>query len=57
MYHIYWFGVTYTFTCPKCKQINFHKVAINAETADVAKLNQQINRQKLSEYDPANAGW
>ena len=45
MYHAYWFGVTYTFTCPKCQEINFEKAAINLETIDQAKLNRRINEQ------------
>jgi hypothetical protein len=47
MYHAYWFGVTYTFRCPECQEINFQHVAINVETMDLAKLNQRINREDL----------
>lgn len=47
MYHTYWFGVTFTFTCPKCQQINFEKAAVNSETTDLAKLDQRINQEVL----------
>jgi hypothetical protein len=47
MYYAYWFGVTYTFTCPKCQEINFEKAAVNLATIDAAKLNQRINQQVL----------
>jgi hypothetical protein len=47
MYHAYWFGVTYTFTCAACHEINFAKAAINSETTNTAKLNQQFNRKIL----------
>lgn len=44
----YWFGVTYTFTCPKCSQVSNERIALNSGTNDPEKINAALKRDRLS---------
>ena len=43
----YWFGVTYTFTCPACRKLSSEKAGLNSPTGDLGKLRQRPDRQEL----------
>jgi len=43
----YWYGVSWTFTCPLCKQQVTDKGAVLSESADPNDLKTSVNQQQL----------
>jgi hypothetical protein len=47
MDHPYWFGVTFTFSCPVCKKLSAEKAAVNSPTIDSAKIRERLDWESL----------
>lgn len=43
----FWFGVTYTYVCPKCSEPNQELAAVSSNTDDPSKINPILNREML----------
>ncbi len=44
--HEHWFGVTYTFICPRCRRTSEQKTLLNSPTDDVYQLRQAIDQHR-----------
>jgi hypothetical protein len=47
MQELFWFGITYSFTCPKCKKLSTEKAVISSPTDNRQQIEEVINREKL----------
>jgi hypothetical protein len=48
MSHPFWFGVTYTFSCPLCHKMSIEEAGVNFPTDEVGKLSQRIDYESLN---------
>jgi hypothetical protein len=45
---LFWFGVTYTFTCPRCSRVNRQYATVTSPTDDPEQINPFLNQEDLA---------
>jgi hypothetical protein len=45
---VFWYGVTFTFVCPRCSEPQSELATVNSSTNDPKKINARLNTEKLA---------